>query len=224
MILAVSAVALAAGLIFALWTAPRVIRASAEALAGGRPWCLALPRAHRPVSSRFDLTLFRARGGALVPHMVLWIEGQEPLHRSYRAGSFQSGPPTESLQHCLPRADYLNTMTPGPDGFYVVTPQGVFRLPPETTPSHVGTTLYLRLGLVPDRHASDSIAPDPGEVGRFKTNPGKTILERRFASGCEMRFTDDLAVFKIRVPCGDPADLRDQVLRIWAGYRLPDPA
>lgn len=117
---------------------PAVMRADAERIATGRPYCLALPGHHRPVMRWFDLTPFVARGNRLRQHLVLYVEtpkGIEAYHWSY--GSSRFNPRALGMQHCLPRSNFLREMKDERPGFYFVLDGSAYIIPPKFEASHL---------------------------------------------------------------------------------------
>jgi hypothetical protein len=116
---------------------PQLIRSDALRIAGDRPYCLAVPDAHRPVQGWWDLTPFIARGNWLRQHLVLFVEGANGLegyHWSYSESQFNPG--AMGMQHCLPRLGFLDELRNDGPGFYFVMGGTAYLIPREFNAGH----------------------------------------------------------------------------------------
>lgn len=125
----------------AMWASS--MHKSAEQVAAGRPYCLALPSRHRPVQSDLDLTLLVARGDRLSPHMMLWVEQGETVEAyswSYGRQRFQPDLVFGVMRNCRPRQDFLANLTPAAPGMHISLGQADYVIPPEFSPDHANDT------------------------------------------------------------------------------------
>lgn len=91
------------------------VRNDAEALAGGRPYCVQIPAKdaeYKPVRQWSDLAIFALRGSGALHHAVLVIgthQTAEVFHWSYWSQRFIAGIYGPQPIYCDPRADFLKS-------------------------------------------------------------------------------------------------------------------
>jgi len=97
------------------------VRNDAEALAGGRPYCIQIPAKdaeYRPVRQWSDLAIFALRGSGPLHHAVLVVgphETAEVFHWSYWSQRFIAGTAGPQPIYCDPRADFLKSSATSTD-------------------------------------------------------------------------------------------------------------
>lgn len=117
----------------AIFDLPSAIRQSAERIATGKPFCLALPHLHRPVGQSLDLTILRARGSKFTPHLMLWVQednGTIPYNWSYMKRRFDQNLPNGVVQNCVPQWDFLTNLTTPKPGTHFIMGQEIYIIPP----------------------------------------------------------------------------------------------
>lgn len=91
---------------------PHVVSASALRIAAEQPYCIALGKRRRPVTSLEDLTLVTMDKGGWRHHAILLVEragGIRSYHWSHRKGRFMPGTYT-SAAACIPRSGFLDAL------------------------------------------------------------------------------------------------------------------